>query len=85
MKKIVIFAFVALIIAGCNIPYDGLYDVTNGSKFVVTSKRKNDSGYLYSIVKVGDVNKWYDYGYEDTTDFNVGDTLVVRVTKIQSK
>ena len=72
----------ALIIAGCNIPVDGLY-VTNGSKFVVTSKKKNDSVYLYSIVRVGDTRKWYDYGYEDTTDFNVGDTLVVRITKPQ--
>lgn len=80
MKKIVIFAFMALMIAGCNIPYTGL-DVTNESKFVVTSKKKNDSGYLYTLVRVGDTRKWYDYEYIDTTDFDIGDTLLVRVSK----
>mgnify|MGYP007012488213 CR=1 FL=1 len=81
MKKIVIFALMALIIAGCNIPVSGIYDVTNGSKFVVTSKRKCDSLYLYSLVKVGDAREWYDYGYNDTTNFDVGDTLTIKIQR----
>ena len=57
-------------------------DVTNGCKYIVTSKMKkaSDYYYTYNLIKEGD--KFYDYHYEDTTAFDVGDTLVLTIKKI---
>jgi len=42
-------------------------------------KKANNYHYTYRLIKEGD--KFYDYYYEDTTDFNVGDTLVLTIKK----
>lgn len=80
VRKIILFALTFLAFAGCDMAMEGL-GVTNGSKYIVTSKKKKsgDYHYTYRIIKVGD--KWYDYEYTDTTDFNVGDTLVLSISK----
>ena len=81
IKKVILFAFMLLVFVGCNMAMDKL-DVTNGSKYIVTSKKKraNDYHYTYIIIKEGD--RFYDYYYDDTTDLNVGDTLVLNIKKI---
>ena len=70
-----------LIFVGCDVAMDKL-DVTNGAKYIVTSKTKkiDDYYYTYHLIKEGD--KWYDYYYIDTTNFNIGDTLVLNIKKI---
>ena len=78
MKKIIILALTALIMVGCDIAMDSL-DIANGSKFIVKSKTKEEQTYLYHVIKVG--YSWYDYHYRDTTNFNVGDTIVITVRK----
>ena len=55
-------------------------DIVNGSKFIVKSKTKEKQTYWYRLIEVGD--SWYDYHYKDTTDFNVGDTLVITVRRV---
>ena len=82
-KKSIIFLFFILLLIGCDVAIDRL-DVTNGIRYIVTSKRKdvNDYHYAYHLVKVGD--KWYDYHYIDTANFNVGDTLVLTI-KVKGK
>jgi len=81
MKKIILLALTALMVVGCNMAMDGL-DIVNGTKFVVKAKRvaKDDYGYIYNLVKAGDT--WYDYGYIDTADYNVGDTIVITVKRV---
>ena len=81
MKKIILLTLTALIMVGCNMAMDGL-DIVNGTKYVVKGKRvdRNDYGYIYNLVKVGD--SWYDYHYKDTADFNVGDTIVITVRRV---
>ena len=81
MKKLILLALTALMVVGCNMAMDGL-DIVNGSKYVVKGKRvdRNPYGYIYNLVKAGD--SWYDYQYKDTTDFNVGDTLVITVRRV---
>lgn len=81
-KKIIILLFFILPLVGCDVAMDN-FGVTNGSKYIVTSKRKdaNDYHYTYRIIKVGD--KWYDYYYIDTTSFNVGDTLVINIKRVE--
>ena len=81
MKKIVLLALTTLIMAGCDMAMDSL-DVLNGTEYVVKSKEINEDnyGYTYRLVKVGDT--WYDYFYNDTTNFNVGDTIVITVRKV---
>ena len=79
-KKILLFLFTVLLFAGCDVAMDQL-DVTNGSKYIVTSKKKKvgDYHYTYRLIKEGD--RFYDYHYMDTTAFNVGDTLVLTIRK----
>ena len=78
IKKSIIFLFFILLLVGCDVAIDRL-DITNGTRYIVTSKRKdvNDYHYAYHLIKVGD--KWYDYHYIDTANFNVGDTLVLTI------
>ena len=77
MNKIILLVLIALMMVGCDMPMDTL-NVVNGSKFVVTSKRKEEQIYLYHIIKVN--NSWYTYNYRDTTNFEVGDTLTITVS-----
>ena len=81
-KKFILFASMLLVFAGCDMAMDKL-DVINGSKYIVTSKTKKDGNYHYTyhIIKEGD--KFYDYHYIDTADFNVGDTLVLSIKKLE--
>ena len=80
MKKIILFALTALMM-GCNMAMDKL-DVVNGTEYVVKAKkvRRDNYGYAYRLVKVGDT--WYDYLYKDTANFNVGDTIVIIVRRV---
>ena len=81
MKKIILLALTALMMVGCNMAMDSL-DIVNGTKYVVKAKKvsKDNYGYLYNLVKVGDT--WYDYHYKDTANFNVGDTIVIIVRRV---
>ena len=83
-KKIILVAFTLLVFAGCDVAMDQL-DVTNGAKYIVTSKKKKvgDFYYTYHLIKEGD--RFYDYHYIDTTEFNVGDTLVLAIKKVKGK
>lgn len=79
-KKFLLFLFTVLLFAGCDVAMDQL-DVTNGTKYIVISKKKKvgDYHYTYRLIKEGD--RFYDYHYIDTTEFNAGDTLVLRISK----
>ena len=81
IKKFILFAFIPLVFVGCDMAMDQL-NVTNGSKYIVTSKMEkcDDYCYTYRLIKEGD--RFYDYYYEDTTAFDVGDTLVLSIKKI---
>ena len=67
-----------LVFVGCDVTMCKL-DVTNGSKCIVISKKKkvDDFYYTYHLIKEG--NKWYNYHYIDTTNFNIEDTLVLNI------
>lgn len=80
IKKFILFTFILLVFVGCNMAMDKL-DVTNGCKYIVTSKMKKVSSYHYTYRLIKEGDKFYDYYYEDTTDFNVGDTLVLSIKK----
>lgn len=69
-----------LVFAGCDFAMDEL-NVTNGSKYIVTSKKKKSGDYHYTYRLVKEEYKWYNYWYIDTAAFNVGDTLVVNISK----
>lgn len=79
-KKIILLIFVLLLFVRCDVAMDQL-DVTNGTKYIVLSKKKkvDDYHYTYRLIKEGD--KSYDYHYIDTTNFNIGDTLVLTIKK----
>lgn len=81
IKKYIPFIFTVLLFVGCDVAMDTL-KTTNGTKYIVTSKKKAESGlyYKYHIIRVGD--KYNDYHYMDTADFNVGDTLVISIKKV---
>ena len=81
MKKIILLALTTLMMVGCNVAMDSLH-ITNGSKFVVKSKTKEGQTYWYRLIEVG--NSWYDYHYIDTTNFEVGDTLIININKTTS-
>ena len=81
MKKIILLALTALMMVGCDMAIDNL-DVVNGTKYVVKAKKvsKDNYGYSYRLVKVGD--SCYDYHYKDTANFNVDDTIVIIVRRV---
>lgn len=81
IKKFILFAFILLVFVGCNMALDKL-DVTNGCKYIVTSKKKKDGDYCYTYIIIKEGDRFYDYYYEDTTAFDVGDTLVLNIKKI---
>ena len=83
-KKMILFVFTLLVLIGCDVAMDQL-DVRNGAKYIVTSKKKkvDDFCYTYHLIKEGD--RWYDYHYIDTADFNIGDTLVLTIQKVKRK
>ncbi len=82
MKKIIFLALSILMVVGCEeLAYERL-DIINGTKYIVTKKKKDANDYIcdYRLIKVGG-DKGYDYSYRDTTDYNVGDTLVLTIKK----
>lgn len=83
MKNFILLIFTLLLFAGCDMAMESL-DVTNGTKYIVTSKKKKagDYHYTYHIIKEG-VN-WYNYYYTDTAEFNVGDTLILTIRKVSN-
>jgi len=83
MKKIILLVF-AILMFGCgdNMSMEGL-DIINGTKYVVISKSKRPEKFTYNLIKVGGMD-WYDYSYSDTTDFNIGDTLVITVKRVDN-
>lgn len=85
MKKIALLALAVLMMAGCgnNMALEDL-DIVNGTKYVVTLKSKKPKEFTYNLIKVGGMD-WYDYSYSDTTDFNIGDTLVITVERVGNK
>lgn len=82
IKKIILLALTTLIIVGCgdNMAIEGL-NIINGTKYVVTLKSKKPKKFTYNLIKVDGMD-WYDYSYSDTTDFNIGDTLVITVSRV---
>lgn len=81
-KKFIILVFSILIFVGCDWAMDSL-NVVSGTKYIVTSKKKKASNfyYVYHIIKEGDT--FYDYNYIDTSNYNVGDTLILTIKKIE--
>ena len=82
MKRLILLALTVLMMVGCgnNMALEGL-DIVNGTKYVVTLKSKKPKKFTYNLIKVDGVD-WYDYSYSDTTDFNIGDTLVITVERV---
>lgn len=81
IKRFILFVFTLLVFVGCDVAVDRL-EVTNGSKYIVLSKNKkvDDYHYTYCLIKEGD-DRSNDYHYIDTAAFNVGDTLVLNISK----
>ena len=81
IKKLILLAFTTLLVVGCGMAIDKL-DVNNEDKYKVVSKREEDSHYIYRLLKIG--NTWYSYSYDyrDTTNFEVGDTLIISIKKV---
>ena len=82
VKKIILLIFALLLFVKCDMAMDKL-DVRNGTKYIVTSKKKEvNYHYAYRLIKEGD--RFYDYHYLDTMNFNVGDTLVLTIKKVNN-
>lgn len=84
VKKFILLVFSILVFASCDKAMDSL-DVTNGTKYIVTEKKKRAIDRYtihYHLIKEGD--RFFDYHYVDTTDFNVGDTLVITIRRVSN-
>jgi hypothetical protein len=83
MKKLMLLALTALVMVGCgnNMALESL-DIVNGTKYVVTLKSKKPKEFTYNLIKVDGMD-WYDYSYSDTANYNVGDTLILTIKKIE--
>lgn len=83
IKKLMLLALTALVMVGCgnNMALESL-DIVNGTKYVVTLKSKKPKEFTYNLIKVDGMD-WYDYSYSDTANYNVGDTLILTIKKIE--
>ncbi len=82
IKKIILLVLIVLMIGcGDNMAIETL-NIVNGTKYVVTLKSKKPKKFTYNLVKVGGMD-WYDYSYSDTANYNVGDTLILTIKKIE--
>ncbi len=84
MKKIILLALATLMIVGCDMAIDSL-NTSGGDKYIISSKTKksNESFYRYRLIKFGGP-KYYDYLYKDSTNFNVGDTIIITARKVSN-
>jgi hypothetical protein len=82
MKRIILLAFAALMMVGCDRAMDSL-NTSGGDKYVIISKTKkyNESFYRYRIIKFGEP-EYYDYIYKDSINFNVGDTIIITARRV---
>ena len=82
MKKLILLALTALMVVGCDIPMDGI-NTSGGDKYIISSKTKkaNESFYRYRVIKFGGP-EYYDYLYKDSTNFSVGDTIIITARRI---
>ena len=79
MKKFLLSVCVILGCTSCNPVYDTL-NVTNGSKFIVSSVEQQGEVYFYHLNKEGHKKFiWDAYGYTSANRYNVGDTLIVKI------
>lgn len=79
-KKFILLVFSILVIVGCDWAMETL-NVISGTKYIIISKKKSidDFYYEYHIIKEGDT--FYNYLYKDTSNYNVGDTLILTIKK----
>lgn len=82
MKKIILLALTTLMMVGCDMPIDEI-NASGGDKYIISSKTKkaNESFYRYRLVKFGG-SEYYDYLYKDSTNFNVGDTIIITARRV---
>lgn len=82
MKKLILLALTALMVVGCDMPMDGI-NISGGDKYIISSKTKkaNESFYRYRVIKFGGP-EFYDYLYKDSTNFSVGDTIIITARKV---
>ena len=74
-----LIAFAALMLVACKRPAMERLWVVNGTEYIVVGKDKNNNyTYGYRLV-IG--NSSYDYYYEDTASYAVGDTIVLTINK----
>lgn len=81
MKKIILLVFIILTISGCKkIATGGSLKVRTNAEYIVIDKTKNikDFHYRYLVAEASDD---ISYLYEDTINFNVGDTLILIVKR----
>ena len=84
MKKLILLALTALMMVGCNMAMDSL-NTSGGDKYIIYSKtrKSNESFYRYILIKFGGP-EYYSYLYKDSTDFSVGDTIIITARKVSN-
>ena len=78
-KKFLLLVCVILGCISCNEVLETL-DVTNGSKFIVSSVEQRGEVYRYHLNKEGYKKFiWDEYGYTSVNRYNIGDTLIIKI------
>lgn len=80
MKKFLLSVCVVLVCTSCNQAVIETLNVTNGSKFIVSSVEQQGEVYWYHLNEEGYKKFiWDEYGYLSTNRYNVGDTLIIKI------
>ena len=82
-KKFILIVFSILVFAGCDLAMESL-NVVSGTKYIITSKKKNTSDFYYEYHIIKERGTFYDYYYKDTSNYNVGDTLILTIKKVNN-
>ena len=83
MKKFILLTLATLMVVGCGeLPAKAQLDIVNGTEYIITRKSKNvdEYTYCYRLIKFRQ-DKNFDYGYRDTSNYNVGDTLIFTIKR----
>ena len=80
MKKFLLSVCVLLGCISCNRVVIETLNVTNGSKFIISSVEQRGEVYWYKLNEEGHSKFiWDEYGYTSVNRYNVGDTLIVKI------
>lgn len=81
IKKILVI-LILFILNSCDLAWDSI-NIKNNSKYIVVSIKDKSSHYVYHLNDISSTTFIFsDYAYIDTAKYNIGDTLIFKIKRV---